>query len=193
MRKGLILLGTLTALLAVLALVAVNRPWLDGLSEIEVDAPEARPIQSALMNAYDVMALVACQPDTDLALLDSVFKDTLEYRPSSEQRSQIAAVLGPEVADRAGYLSLLKAYYQGLRQPVAAVATNESGAFPTKRPVLYCPDPAPKVELKYESIRIGDQKAVVRYDDGAALQVAVLAKYDGQWFVVSIRAETLHF
>ena len=50
-----------------------------------------------------------------------------------------------------------------------------------------------KTNLTYESIEIAGDRATVRYDDGAALQEAILLKIKGQWYIAGITPVWAHF
>ena len=50
-----------------------------------------------------------------------------------------------------------------------------------------------KTILTFESIEINRDRAIVRYDDGAALQEAILVKINGRWLIASIIPIWIHF
>ena len=59
----------------------------------------------------------------------------------------------------------------------------------------YLPDSSlpGRFPLEYVSITIDNDKAYVRYDDGPALQDAILIRVNGRWFVAGIIPIQVHF
>ncbi len=181
---------------AVLLIVTAALFWYFGTQPrlINLDSSTAQEVKAALARAYSVMALVACGPDTNVRLLDTVFVDTRDYRLSSAQLAGVTKIFGLEAAKNAGYLTTLKAYHLSMRGYQGNASANAFGnTSPTPRPYVYCPNPLPETKLTYESIAVSKDTAVVRYDDGPALQEAILALVDRRWFVSSIRAIWAHY
>ena len=59
----------------------------------------------------------------------------------------------------------------------------------------YLPDSSlpGRFPLTYISIKIDNDKAYVRYDDGPALQEAILVRVNGIWFIAGIIPIQIHF
>ncbi len=173
------------------------------------DTPEARQIQATINRAYELMAIAA--RTFDVSEFPTVFVDTPDYELSDRQREAISQMLGPKAVENAGYLTAMQAYYiawgEGAtrldkalekaeaehRQITADEMQETVKANGGRVPTLARQDPISKTKLKFESIEINGNKAIVRYDDGAALQEAVLVKIKGQWFIAGIKPIWVHF
>lgn len=200
------ILGILIALLVTLRLLIRTSVAGPGIP----DTPETRQIQATMRRAYELMAVAA--RTFDVSEFPTVFADVPEdYKLNDRQREAIVQILGAEVAERAGYLSAIQAYYIGWgkgaallekaleeaereRRPITAdemrAITEASGG---RVPTLARQDPIYETKLQFESIEIRGNRAVVRYDDGAALQEAILRKISGRWLITSIKPIWVHY
>ena len=195
MRKKVVYILSITIGAAVLIIGSMMLyGWLNRPLPIPLDDPNAQPIKDVLVKSHKIEHLLSCNPESDVNMLDEVYKDTADYKQSSDDRVMIAKYLGKAALNRAGYLSFLKAYHlwersgdlypraspDPTRQYLATVA-------PTSKPIRECPNPPKEPELQYQSIAIRDDRAVVIYDYGPYLTKAILRRVDGVWFIVSSR------
>jgi hypothetical protein len=159
--------------------------------------------------AYELMAIAA--RTFDVSEFPTVFADTPDYELNDRQQEAIGQVLGPEALENAGYLTAMQAYYiawgrgaaqleralkkaeMEQRQITAAEMQEIVEANGGRVPTLGRQDPISEVKLEFESIVVNGDRAIVRYDDGAALQEAVLVRTGGQWFIAAIRPIWVHF
>ena len=173
------------------------------------DTPEARQIQAVINRAYELMAIAA--RTFDVSEFPTVFVDTPDYELSDRQQEAIDQVLGSKAVKSAGYLSAMQAYYLAWGEGAARLETALEKAEAEQRqitademheiveasggrvPTLARQDPISETKLEFESIEIDGDKAIVRYDDGAALQEAELVKINGQWYITGIRPIWVHF
>ena len=207
-RKDLPLVVLLAALVA-LACVA----WSAQSNRIRTgseaaNSPEAARVKTVMERAYDLIGTAA--QTYDVSGFAAVFVDTADYPLSPKQQEGVAAVLGAEAAQKAGYLTAMQAHYMSLGQGAkllqAALARAKAEgrelsaaefqalikANHDQVPTLSGPVVA-KTMLTYESIEIAGDRATVRHDDGAALQEAILLKVKGQWYIAGITPVWVHF
>jgi len=172
------------------------------------DTPQNREIMEVMERAYELINSASQSFDT--SLFSSVFIDTPDYKLTDEQRDAISSVLGEEAAQNGGYLTAMKAQYiarkkeAGLLKDVLDKARAENREMTAEElqevviknngrvPAIIASNET-KAKLIYESIEISGERAVVRYDDGAALQEAILVRVDGQWFIAGITPINIHF
>ncbi len=140
------------------------------------DTPEAKEIMSVMDRAYQLLGQASRSFDT--SEFPAVFIDTNDYKLTRQQREAIAEVLGVSADEvkNAGYLTAMQAQYISISQGTMGI-----------------PVTANKTVLIFESIEISGDRAIVRYDDGAALQEAILVKINGRWFIASIVPIWVHF
>lgn len=174
------------------------------------DTPDARQIASTMQRAYHLRGVAA--RTFDVSEFPSVFTDTPDYELSRDQRDLVSRAFGKQVApDTAGYLTYMQAYYlswgEGAARLQAAVdranaegrtLTSEEMASLVKAngdrvPALGRADPLYEDKLTYYSIAIDGDRAWVQYDDGAALQKALLVKVNRQWLIAGIWPIEVHF
>jgi hypothetical protein len=157
----------------------LNRPL-----PIPLDNPKAQSIKDVLVKSYKIEALL-CNLEADVNLLDEVYKDTSDYKQTKYSRVVIAEYLAEEAVDGAGYLTYKKAYYLWRRSgdPYPSASPDL-----TSKPVLHCPDIHAEPELRYVSIAIREDKAIVVYEKGAHRLEALLRKMNEVWFIVSLRS-----
>jgi hypothetical protein len=174
------------------------------------DTPDAKQIMATMNLAYQVLGRAS--QTFDVSEFPDVFIDTEDYTLTDEQQKTIAEALGLSVADvkNAGYLTAIQAKYISrgrgakLLQEALEKARTENreltatqfqeivkanhGQWPSSNAIT-----ANKTVLTFESIEIIGNRAVVRYDDGAALQEAIVLKQDGRWLIASILPIWVHF
>ncbi len=172
------------------------------------DSAEAKEIMVTMDRAYQVIA--SASQTFDVSELSSVFVNTPDYKLTAQQMEKVGEILGQEDASNAGYLTVMQAQYvswgQGARllQETLDKANAEDREMTAdefqevikanhgQMPALASPVTA-KTVLTYESMQITGDRAVVRYDDGAALQEAVVVRVNGEWFVAGITPIWTHF
>ena len=174
------------------------------------DTPDAKQIMAVMNKAYQVLGRAS--QASDISELPDVFIDTEDYKLTDQQQEIVAASLGLGIAEveNAGYLTAMQAKYisraQGakLLQAALEIARTENrnltsteiqeiirsnnGQWPSGSPIT-----TNKTILTFESIEVNGDKAIVRYDDGAALQEAILVKKAGRWFIASIVPIWVHY
>ncbi|MDL1943007.1 hypothetical protein FBQ99_11735 [Chloroflexi bacterium CFX2] len=160
---------------------------------ISLDDPKAQPIKSVLAHSHKIEAILFCLPESDINLLNEVYKDTSDYKLNQDIRVMVSKYLGEDSLNKAGYLTYKKAYFLWSRSgdpyPKASPdPTLEYLTAITPKPIRYCPNPLKEPELRYQSISIRDNKAIVDYGYGAYHLVATLRKFDNSWFIVNSRA-----
>lgn len=202
------LFSTMFVLVALLATFV----FLRGTSKADPgipNTPESHQIRATLTRAYELMGIAA--RTFDVSAFPTVFVDTPDYRLSDQQRETIRQVLGSEAAEKGGYLTAMQAYYISWGKGAAALEIALEKARAENRsltademqeiikanggqvPTLARQDPVSVTQLEFRSIKIEGDRAVVQYDDGAALQEAVLVKIGGQWFIASIKPIWVHY
>ncbi|MFZ2489074.1 MAG: hypothetical protein WAZ19_13260 [Anaerolineae bacterium] len=172
------------------------------------DSDEAMEIMATMDRAYQVIA--SASQTFDISELPSVFVNTSDYTLTARQMEKVAEIVGQAEASSAGYLTVMQAQYvawgQGARllqkaldkakaedrevtaDELQEVVKANHGQMPAlASPVIT------KTVLTYESMQITGDRAVVRYDDGAALQEAILVRVNGRWFVAGITPIWTHF
>ncbi|CAG0991314.1 hypothetical protein ANAEL_02311 [Anaerolineales bacterium] len=159
---------------------------------ISLDDPKAQPIKSLLVNSHKLEAILFCFPESDVNLLNEVYKDTNDYKLTKDNRVMISKYLGEDSLNKAGYLTYKKAYFlwskSGDPYPKASPdPTLEYLTTITPKPIRDCPDPLKEPELRYISISIRDNKAIADYGYGAYHLVATLRKFDNNLFIVNSR------
>ncbi len=176
------------------------------------DTPDTREIMAVMQQAYTLMRATPVRT-LDIKEFAHVFTDTSDFKFSPGWKTYLGDMLDPTATQKAGYLSAMQTKWSHLQQGDKLLNAAMSKAKAEQRnltpeewqaltkqnhnvppPVLHDEDLATvKLELKYESIEVNDDKAVVRYDDGAALQEAILRKINGRWFIADITAIWVHF
>ena len=171
---------------------------------------DAKQIMAVINRAYQVLGTTS--QSFDVSEFPDVFVDTEDYELTDEQRKMVAEALGLSVAEvkNAGYLTAIQAKYvsrgQGAKLLQGALERGRAenreltatefqeivkanhGQWPSSSAIT-----TNKTVLTFESIEINGDKAIVRYDDGAALQEAILVKREGRWLIASIVPIWVHF
>jgi hypothetical protein len=174
------------------------------------DSLDAKQIIATMNRAYQVLGRVA--QTFDVSEFPDVFLDTEDYTLTDEQQKTVAEALGLSAAEvkNAGYLTAIQAKYISrgrgaklLQETLekARAENRELTAAEFQEIVKANHDQWPsgntittnKTVLRFESIEIIGNRAIVRYDDGAALQEAILVKRDGRWLIASIVPIWVHF
>jgi hypothetical protein len=208
-RKRLLLtitvLGGLIVFLIVLGIPAEKSVAAPGVP----DTPETRQIQDTMNQAYKLMASAA--QTFDVSTFSTVFVDTPDYELSAQQREAVSKIMGPKAVENAGYLTAMQAYYiswgngavqleetlKNAAREQRAITADElkqiAKANGGRVPALDRQEPVQEPNLEFESITIRGNRATVRYDDGAALQEAILIKKEGHWFIAGIKPIWVHF
>jgi hypothetical protein len=179
------------------------------------DTPESQEIQALIQRVY-LVHRDAMHNGGDVSAFDEVFMDSpLFPLEGKEAIDFVAQVYGEEAAARAGYLTAIKAKYKAFginaqlvkeakararqegRVELTAEEEQQIMAASYRVPLIYLgPDTAGRSEVRqpeFFSVLIFANLAVARFDDGAALQRAVLFKQDGQWRIATIKFIQVHF
>jgi len=171
---------------------------------------DAKQIVAVMNRAYQVLGTTS--QSFDVSEFPNVFVDTEDYQLTDEQRKMVAEALGLSAGEvkNAGYLTAMEAKYisrgrgakllqEALEKARAEnrelsatefqeIVTANHGHWPSSSAIT-----TNKTALTFESIGINGNKAIVRYDDGAALQEAILVKREGRWLIASIVPIWVHF
>ena len=171
---------------------------------------DAKQIMAVMNRAYQVLGTTS--QSFDVSEFPNVFVDTEDYELTDEQQKTVAEALGLNAAEvkNAGYLTAMQAKYvsrgrgakllqealekaRAENRELSATAFQEivkanHGQWPSGSAIT-----TNKTVLTFESIEINGNKAIVRYDDGAALQEAILVKQEGRWLIASIMPIWVHF
>lgn len=172
------------------------------------DTAEAHQIMAAMDTAYQIIGNAG--QTFDASNFSQVFIDTTDYPLSDQQRAAVAGLLGESAAQHAGYLTAMSiqtiARGQGAKLLRTALdkakAENRDltaaefqelikanhGQLPTLGSSIMA-----KTTLTFNSIAIDGERATVEYDDGAALQKAILIRTQGKWLIASITPIWVHF
>lgn len=174
------------------------------------DTPDAKQIMAVMDRAYQLIGHAS--QSFDVSEFPAVFVDTADYQITDEQREAIAATLGVPASDvgNVGYLTAMQLKYESMgkganllreamkkakaenRQLSSTELQELAKANHGQLPSLGSPVTS-KTVLTFESIQIEGERAIVRYDDGAALQEAILVKINGRWLIASIVPIWVHF
>ncbi len=179
------------------------------------DTPEAREVMATMERAYDILAIPFDSLDVnklaEVFIDDPVFLDRLTPEQREQAQARSRTILGTKEGESFGYLTAMKAkrlqQQQGATLLKAALdrakshdrtiteeewkaLTEQNNGEQPYLPELSLPGRFP---LTYESIKIDNDKAYVRYDDGPALQDAILVRVNGRWFVAGIIPIKVHF
>lgn len=179
------------------------------------DTPETREIIAALEHAYDVLAVPFDTLDVnklaEVFIDDPIFLERLTQEQRSDAQNRVRIILGADVAKDFGYLTAMKAkriHQQHGAQLLKAALANANSTQQDftqeewqqleaqnygERP--YLPDLSlpGRFPLQIQTIELDGDKAYVRYDDGPALQEAILVRINKQWFVAGIIPINVHF
>ena len=179
------------------------------------DTPEAREIMATVERAYDILAVpfdaLEVSKLSEVFIDDPIFLESLTSEQRKEAQARISTILGAKTAENFGYLTAMKArrlhQQHGATLLKAAVSkaktsdgtlAEEEMADLTKQnygKTPYLPDSSlpGRFPLTYISIKIDNDNAYVRYDDGPALQEAILVRVNGIWFIAGIIPIQIHF
>ena len=178
-------------------------------SEGVPNTPENKQIMAVINRAYQLMTHAS--HTYDVSEFPSVFIDTHDYKLSEQQENALVAILGinSDDAENAGYLTAMQAQYISmgkgailLREAIEKaklenrkltaeefqeIVKSNHGQLPSSGISI-----ASSTNITFVSIEINGDKAIVRYDDGAALQEAILVKVH-RWLIASIVPIRIHF
>jgi len=207
-RNNVVLLGIALVIVGLGILVSQIYPV-----KAEVGVPntsDAKQIMAIMNRAYEVLGNAS--QTFNASEFPSIFIDTEDYKLTDQQQEVLAEILGVDVSEvkNVGYLTAMqveyatKAHGAKLLQEAFQKAKAENrkltsdeiqeivkanhGQLPPGKSAT-----TKKAVLTFESIEINGYKAVVKYDDGAALQEAILVRKQGKWFVASIVPIWVHY
>lgn len=170
---------------------------------------DSQQIQDVIHHSYTVFR-GALRNGGDVSGFDEVFINTDDYHyENKEVQEFVELVYGPEIANQGGYLTTLKAKYTAYGCAVRKYKDFErtakkedrrvsSDEFRIIRENCYGMLPpslneGPPPKLDFEKIEIDGDRAIVRYDDGAALLEATLVRVGGRWLIAKIEPLDVHF
>lgn len=179
------------------------------------DTPEAREIMATMERAYDILAVpfdtLEVSKLSEVFIDDPIFLESLTSEQRKEAQARISTILGAKTAENFGYLTAMKAkrlhqqHGATLLKAAVSKAKTSDGMLAEEEMVdltkqnygktPYLPDSSlpGRFPLTYISIKIDNDKAYVRYDDGPALQEAILVRVNGIWFIAGIIPIQIHF
>jgi hypothetical protein len=179
-RTGYLLLAIIGIVVSTIAVILLNRPL-----PIALNSPEAQPIKDALLKNRKIEAILYCDPESDVNLLNEVIIDAPDYQLNKRDKELIANYLGEEFIKNAGYLTFQKAQHlwdrSGDPYPTTGLAREKSRG--------HCPNPLPQsdLDLDFLSIAVRENRAIVIYNGGPYKTEAILSRIDGVWLIVSLR------
>lgn len=205
-KKIVIVFSTLALFGLVLSLRAPQAKAYPGVP----DTPDTKQIIAVMERAYQLIGRAS--HSFDVSEFPAVFVDTDDYQITDEQREAIAATLGVPNSDvgNVGYLTAMQLKYVSMgrganllreamekakaenRQLSSTELQDLAKANHGQLPSLGSPI-TNKAVLTFESIVVEGERAIVRYDDGAALQEAIVVKVNGRWLIASIVPIWIHF
>ena len=167
--------------------------WLNRPLPISLEDPASQPIKDVLTKSHEIEGILFCDPKSDVNMLNEVYIDTSDYKPTNENKILITKYLGESANNQAGYLTFRKAYHLWDRsgdgypqKSPPATPDNSTKIAPTEKPLHYCPDISSQPNLTFREIAIRENKAVVTYAAPGSLNEATLIKLDGQWYIANI-------
>ena len=195
MKKRAITLSLLSLCIAALIMAGVwLLNWLNRPLPVSLDDPKVQPIKDVITKSREIDHILFCDSKSDVNLLEDVYIDAGDYKLSKNAKVLIAKYLGNEFVSQAGYLTYRKAHVVWSRSddpypgsPAEVGSNSLTKIAPTKKPVRYCPDPYAPPEIRFTSIAIRDNRAVVRYDPQGSVNEAILLHVNDKWFIASIR------
>jgi hypothetical protein len=171
------------------------------------DSADSKEIMAVMDQAYEAFGEVA--QTHDVSKFSGILIDTPDFKLNARQSEKITGMLGSVAAQKAGYLTMMQAKYLAYAKgnELLKKATDKAKAenreitveeFQAVIKENYGQVPqgsviTTKTVLVYESINIDGDKAIVRYDDGAALQEAILVYIKGKWLIAGITPINIHF
>ncbi|HAL17495.1 MAG TPA: hypothetical protein DCP32_12335 [Anaerolineaceae bacterium] len=205
-KQRLAVLITFLALLGSLVYIGINR------EEARIDIPnskDSQEVQDIILHSYTVYQ-EALRNGGDVSEFDNVFINTTDYHYENQDvRDFVSLVLGPEIANIGGYLTVMKAKYIAYGCAVRSFKVVEQAAMKEDRTVTpeeiksiqencYGVLPPRIIEgapskLVFGKINIDEDRAVARYDDGAALLEAILVQENGRWLIAKIEPIKIHY
>ena len=176
----------------------------------EATEQEAQAIQDVIVRGYTAFR-ESLRNGGDVSNFDEMFVNTADYRyENDEVFAFVARVFSAEEARHGGYLTAMSATYiaqgcavqrmeefsQAAKKANREVTPDERNAVKDACYGIAAPglsdDPGiPKLDFK--SIEINGDRAIARYDDGAALLEAILVRVNGRWFIANIQPIEVHF
>ena len=196
-------------LVALISMLTWSQPSTSAQAALPANS-DTDDIKAVLKEAYHQLAIAA--ETYDVSGFPSVFVDTADFPLTDQQKSEVRGVLGAKGAGEFGYLTAMQAKFisQGLGADLAKAAIDKAaqenrtltveelqalvkanhGQLP---PSEIVDNPNDSIELVYQSIDIKGDRASVVYDDGAALQRAILVRINGHWLIASIKPIQIHF
>lgn len=200
------LLGVVGVALLTLTMVFVPQSTVQDIP----NRSETQKITSTLIRFYELLDRPTAK--LDVTQFSEVLLDSEEYQLTEHREEYLDQSGYATSSPRAGYLTAMQINYKQMkqienqrsvllrkaqaenRQITAAEWEELAGANNGKAvPFIYQSESQRRTQLLIHSITIDGERAVVRYDDQAALQEAVLIYKDGRWFVVDLRAIWIHF
>lgn len=202
----------------ILALTLFTALFFLSSDPIELNSPKAKEIRSTIENAFDLISL--SHLNLDCSQYREVFIDTGDYKIiDKKQYVFIEQELGAGFAKDAGYLTAMRAKCEWYTRIMPIYKTYLAKAKSENRELTleewqeleelslgygipapiedeyYSPDYKVNSSVEMQSIYMNwrGSRAIVRFDDHAAVQEAILIKVDGRWFISSIIPINIHY
>lgn len=170
---------------------------------------DSQAIQEVILHSYTVFR-GALRNGGDVSEFANVFTNTRDYTYENDDvRAFVGTVLGTEKADEGGYLTAMQAKYIAYGCAIRFLSDIEVLAKMENREVtsseiktiqgkcygVLPPGLSEEAMPKFDfvSIEIDNDRAIVRYDDGAALLEAIVVRKDNQWLIANIKPIEIHF
>lgn len=205
-NQKLAVLITLLVLLAGMVYIGIDHVR----AGIEVpDSKDSQEIQDVIHHSYTVYR-GALRNGGDVSEFGNVFINTTDYHYENQDvRAFVSLVLGSEIANNGGYLTVMKAKYIAYGCAVRSLKIAEQAAMKEDRNIT--PDEIKSIQencygvlpprisegappkLNFEKIEIDEDRAVAQYDDGAALLEAILVRENGRWLIAKIEPIKIHY
>lgn len=204
----------LAAILVVFCLVILGSIVYFGRTRFQAsknipNAEDSRKIQEVIHHSYNVFR-EALRNGGDVSEFHTVFTNTSDYSyENGDVRAFVSLVLGVEEAAKGGYLTVMQAKYEAYGCAIRLLKETEKLAKKATRdvtseeikliqgkcygvlPPSLSVDAPPKVE--FQNIEIVGDRAIVRYDDSAALLEATLVRVNGRWLIANIIPIEIHY
>jgi hypothetical protein len=166
--------------------------WLNRPLPVSLDDPSAQLVRDVITRSHEIQHILFCDSEADIKLLEEVYIDAEDYALGETDELLITKYLGSQSAQQAGYLTRMKAYFLWSRSgdpyPSSSVDITSDSSIkiaPTEKPIRYCPDSFVQSEIRFKTIAVRDNKAIVQYSSPGMLNEAILIRVNDKWFIIS--------
>lgn len=174
------------------------------------DTPEVIEVKASLARYYQLLDTPVAE--LNIELFSEVLLNSEDYQLSDQRKEFLSRAAEFAKSRETGYLTAMQAKYYLMQQNEKLKSSLLDKARSENRQVtedewkeleqltgtqgnayIYYSESQTATQLQYQSIAIDGEKAIVRYDDQAAVQEAILKHVNGHWFIVDIRPIWVHF